>query len=99
MVAMTISTSGKAGRVSYSKVDANGLVLAVDLVSEVVKQADDGGLLQGHSWAESWADDGRPGQGDAVPVVQVGQAHPTVVPQETVQGTLEREETGGGWGK
>lgn len=49
MVAMTISTSGKAGRVSYSKVDANGLVLAVDLVSEVVKQADDGGLLQGHS--------------------------------------------------
>ena len=46
---MIILTNGKAGRDSYSKVYADGLVLAVDLVSEVVEQADDGGLLQGHS--------------------------------------------------
>ena len=81
---------------TYREVDADGLVLPVDLVCEVVKQADDGGLLQGHGGAEPRVHDGRPRQGDAVPVVQVGKAHATVVPQETVQGTLRTEAEGGG---
>ena len=76
---------------AYREVDADGLVLPVDLVCQVVKQADDGGLLQGHGGAEPRVYDGRPRQGDAVPVVQVGEAHAAVVPQETVQGALRKE--------
>jgi len=75
----------------YREVDADCLVLPVDLVGEVVEQADDGGLLQGHGAAEARAHDGRPRQRDAVPVVQVAQTHATVAAQQTVQGALWTE--------
>lgn len=74
---------------SYREVDADGLILAMDFVCEVIEEPHNGGLLQRHGWAEARAYNGGPRQGYAVPVVQIGQAHATVIPQKTVQGTLE----------
>ena len=73
----------------YREVDPDGLVLTMDFVREVVEEPHDGGLLQRHGWAEAGAHDGGPRQSDAIPVVQIGQAHSVVIPQETVQGTLK----------
>lgn len=36
------------GDVAHSKADPNGVVLAMDPVSDVVEQSANGGLLQGH---------------------------------------------------
>lgn len=68
----------------YREVDSDGLVLPVDFVGEVVEEAHDGGLLQRHGRAEAGAHDGGPRQGDAFPVVQVGQTHAAVVTQKAV---------------
>jgi len=38
------------GHTAHSEEDPNGVVLAVDPVSDVIKQATDGRLLQGHRW-------------------------------------------------
>lgn len=74
---------------SYGEVDANGLILAMDFVCEVIEEPHNGGLLQRHGWAEARAYNGGPCQSDALPVMQIGQAHSAVIPQKTVQGTLE----------
>lgn len=68
----------------YREVDTDGLILPMDFVGEIIEEAHDGGLLQGHGRAEARAHDGGPRQGDALPVVQVGQAHSTVVAQKAV---------------
>lgn len=72
-------------RLSYAEVDANGLVLALDLVGEVVQEAYNGGLLQGHGLAEAGAHHSGPVHSHTVPVMQVGQAHAAVVAKQAVQ--------------
>lgn len=69
---------------SYREVDANGLILPMDFVSEIIEEAHNGGLLQRHGWAEARAHNSRPRQSNALPVVQVSQAHSAVVPQKAV---------------
>lgn len=74
---------------SYSEVNADCLILAMDFVCEVVEEPHNGGFLQRHGRAEARAYYSRPCQSDALPVMQVGQAHSAVIPKKTVQGTLE----------
>lgn len=69
---------------SYREVDANGLILAMDFVSKIIEEAHNGGLLQRHGWTEARAHNSRPRQSNALPVMQVGQAHSAVVPQKAV---------------
>lgn len=62
----------------------------MDFVSKIVKEPHNWGLLQRHGWAEARPYDGRPRQSNTLPIMQIGQAHAAVIPQKTVQGTLEK---------
>lgn len=63
----------------------------MDFVCKVIKEPHNGGLLQGHGWTEARAHNSGPRQSNALPVMQIGQAHSAVITQKTVQGTLEKQ--------
>lgn len=75
---------------SYREVDTDGLVVAVDFVSQVIKESHNRGLLQRHGWAEARAHEGRPCHSNALPVMQICQAHSDGITQKAIQGTLQR---------
>lgn len=79
--------------VAHSKIDPDGLMLAMDPVNDVVEQSSDGGLLQGHSGREATADQSGPHLPDAVPVPRTGQRHTTVCAQQAVKCTLSNRST------
>lgn len=76
---------------AHGEIDPDGVVLPMDPVSDVVKQASDGGLLQGHSGRQATADQSWPHFTDAVPVSRTGQRDTAVDSQQAVQSTLSKE--------
>lgn len=73
---------------AHGEVDPAGVVLAMDPVGDVVEQAADGGLLQGHGGRQAAADQGGPFLADAVPVPRAGQVDTAVHSQQAVQSAL-----------
>lgn len=63
--------------------------MAVDLVSQVIEESHNRRLLQRHGRAEARAHDGRPRHSNALPVMQICQAHSDGITQKAIQGTLE----------
>lgn len=83
------NSGGWRTKAAYSEVNANCLVLAMDFICKVIKEPDNGGFLQGHGRIEAWAYYGWPCQSNAVPIMQVSQTNTSMIPQQTVQSTLQ----------
>lgn len=75
-------------RSAYSEADPNGVVLAMDPVCDVVQQAPNGQLLQGHWGRQTTANQSGPHLPHTVPVPYTGHREATVCTQKAVESTL-----------
>lgn len=81
------------GDVAHREVDPNGVVLAMDPVSDVIKQSTNGGLLQGHGGRQAAAYKSRPHFPNTVPISHNGWTSTTMHTEQAVQGTLSNRKT------
>lgn len=74
---------------SYREVNTDGFIVVLDFVSQVIEKSHNRGLLQRHGGAETRAHDGGPRHSNALPVMQICQAHSDGITQKAIQGTLK----------
>lgn len=81
------------GHAAHSEVDPNGVVLAMDPVSDVIKQSTNGGFLQGHGGRQAAAYKSRPHLPNTVPIPHNDWTSTTMHTQQAVQGALSTGNT------